>query len=196
MARLIYAGITSLDGYVSDADGKFDWSVPDAEVHGFVNELEREIGTQLFGRRMYEVMAAWDTIDATDEPEAIKDFAALWRATDKIVYSTTLESVSAPRTRLEREFDPAVIRRLKDTAHRDLSVGGPGLAKLAIEAGLVNEYHQFVSPVLVGGGTRFYPAGVRLRVQLVAEHRFDNGVVHLHYRALPPGDVLRRSTAL
>lgn len=190
MAKLIYAGITSLDGYVSDAHGKFDWSVPDAEVHAFVNELERDIGTQLFGRRMYEVMAAWDTIDDTGEPEAIKDFAALWRASDKIVYSTTLESVNAPRTRLERAFDPAVIRRLKDTAQHDLSVGGPGLARHAIEAGLVDEYHQFVSPVLVGGGTRFFPAGVRLPLQLVAERRFGNGVVHLHYRALPPGEVL------
>ena len=188
MARLIYTGIASLDGYIADEDGNFDWSVPDAEVHAAANELERDIGTHLFGRRMYEVMVAWDTMGDEGEPATIREFSELWRATDKIVYSRTLEAVSGPRTRLEREFDPDAVRRLKATAQRDLSIGGPGLAAPAIEAGLVDEYHLFVCPVVVGGGTRFLPAGLRLELELLEERRFGNGVVHLHYRHRMPAE--------
>ncbi len=184
MAKLIYAAITSLDGYVADADGAFDWAAPDEEVHAFVNELERPIGTHLFGRRMYEVLSAWDSDDilAGDQPPVIHDYAAIWRATDKVVYSTTLESVSSARTRIERTFDPGDIRRMKDSADRDLSVGGPDLAGQAIRAGLVDECHLIVIPAVVGGGTRALPDDIRLTLELLDEQRFANGTVHLHYR--------------
>ena len=183
MAELIYAAIASLDGYVADAEGKFEWSAPDEQVHGFVNEIERRVGTQLLGRRMYEVLAVWDSPDMlSDTSPAIREFAELWQATDKVVYSRTLESVG-PRTRIEREFDPEAVRELKRSADRDLSVGGPELAAQALAAGLVDDCHLFLSPVVVGGGTRALPAGVRLELELLDERRFDNGVVHLHYRA-------------
>ncbi|MEO8475862.1 MAG: dihydrofolate reductase family protein [Actinomycetota bacterium] len=184
MAKLIYAAITSLDGYVADADGSFDWAAPDEEVHAFVNELERSIGTHLFGRRMYEVLSAWESDDilAGDQPPVIHDYAAIWRATDKVVYSTTLESVSSARTRIERTFDPDEIRRLKASADRDLSIGGPGLAAQALRAGLVDECHLIVVPAVVGGGTRTLPDDVRLTLELLDERRFANGTVHLHYR--------------
>ncbi|TFD45137.1 deaminase [Cryobacterium frigoriphilum] len=182
MARLVYTGLTSLDGYVADAAGNFDWSMPDDEVHTFVNDLERGTGTQLYGRRLYEVMAVWDTLDTDEEPAVMRDYAALWKAADKIVYSTTLDSVATTRTRLEREVDVAAIRALKATADADIGVGGPTLAAHFIAAGLVDEYHQFLSPVIVGGGTRFLPEGVRLDLDLVEERRFGNGVVYLHYR--------------
>ena len=149
-------------------------------MHAFVNDLERPIGTSLYGRRMYEVMAAWETLDA-NEP-FMRDFAAIWRAADKVVYSTSLEAVSTSRTRLERVFDPAVVRQMKESAARDLSVGGPGLAALAIAAGLVDECHLFVSPVVVGGGTRALPDNVRLELELLDERRFGHGVVYLRYR--------------
>ena len=180
MARLVYSAIASLDGYVADAAGKFDWAAPDEEVHAFVNELERPIGTYLYGRRMYEVMVAWE--DMADPAPVMQDYAAVWQAADKIVYSTTLEAVSSARTRLERDFDPAAVRRLKETRERDLSVGGPGLAGAAIAAGLVDECHLFVIPIVVGGGTRALPDGVRWELELVDEHRFGGGVVHLRYR--------------
>ena len=183
MAALIYAGITSLDGYVADEAGNFDWSVPDEEVHRFVNAIERPIGTYLYGRRLYEVMVVWEKMNTDDEPSVVQDYAQLWRATDKIVFSTTLAAPSSARTRISRQFDPEEIRRLKQTAQRDLSIGGPHLAAEAIKAGLVDEYHLFVSPVMVGGGTRFFPDKVRLDLELVDERRFGNGVVHIHYRA-------------
>jgi dihydrofolate reductase len=183
VARLIYSAITSLDGYVADRDGKFDWAAPDEEVHTFVNELERPIGTYLYGRRMYEVMVFWETAHAiADQPPCIQDFAQIWRAADKIVYSTTLETVSTARTRVERDFDPDAVRQMKATAGRDLSVGGPALATQAIKAGLVDEYHLFITPVVVGGGTQSLPNDVRLKLELLDERRFDNGVVHVHYR--------------
>jgi dihydrofolate reductase len=184
MAKLVYAAITSLDGYIEDADGRFDWAEPDAEVHAFVNDLERDIGTHLYGRRMYETMAVWQTIG--DEPglsAAETDYAEVWRALDKVVYSRTLTAVSTPRTRLERAFDADAVRRLKDAAERDISISGPGLAQHAFRAGLINEVHLFVSPVLVGGGKRGLPRDIRLDLELVAERRFGNGVVHLHHRA-------------
>ncbi len=183
MARLIYSAITSLDGYVADEDGNFDWAAPDDEVHAFVNDLERPVGTYLYGRRMYETMVYWETAHTlADEPPAIRDYTEIWQAADKVVYSTTLDEVASARTRIEREFDPEAVRQLKASADSDLGVGGPGLAAQAIRAGLVDEYHLFVSPVAVGGGNRSLPDGVRVRLELLDEHRFGNGVVHLHYR--------------
>jgi len=184
MAKLIYAAITSLDGYVADADGRFDWSAPDKEVHAFVNDLVRPIGTYLYGRRLYDVMRVWETFGTgEDEPEVVRDFAQLWRMAEKVVYSTTLTSPSTARTRIEQSFDPEAVRRWKTEAQQDLSVGGPGLAEHALKAGLVDELHQFVTPVIVGGGTAYLPDGVRLDLELLDEHRFANGVVHLHYSA-------------
>ena len=186
MAKLIYSAIMSLDGYVADADGNFDWGAPDEEVHAFVNDLERPIGTYLYGRRMYEVLAAWESDDilAGDPPPFIRDYAAIWRAADKIVYSTTLQTVSSAKTRLERTFDVDEIRRIKASAGSDLSVGGPDLAGQALGAGLVDECHLIVAPVVVGGGTQALPDDVRLELELLDERRFANGMVHLHYRVM------------
>jgi dihydrofolate reductase len=185
MAKLIYSAITSLDGYVADKHGKFDWAAPDEEVHAFVNELERSFGTHLYGRRMYEVMVYWETAHDVAEPPEFREYAEIWRAADKIVYSRTLESVASERTRIERAFDPEVVGRAKETAERDMTVGGPNLAAHAIEAGLVDEYHLFITPVVVGGGTAAFPDDVRLTLELLDERRFTNGVVHLHYRTTP-----------
>jgi dihydrofolate reductase len=183
MAKLIYTAITSLDGYVADEDGNFDWCAPDEEVHAFVNELQRTVGTQLLGRRMYDVLAVWESIDTgPEQARVIRDYAELWRATDKVVYSRTLASVSTARTRLERDFEPEAVRALKAGADRDLAVGGPALAGEALRAGLVDEVHLFLSPVVVGGGTRALPDGLRLDLALLDERRFGNGVVHLGYR--------------
>jgi dihydrofolate reductase len=182
MAKLIYSAITSLDGYVADEDGNFDWAEPDEEVHTLVNDLERQVGTYLYGRRMYEVLVAWETVDLADQPPFIRDYAGIWRAADKIVYSTTLQAVSSARTRIERDFDPEAVRQLKASAGRGLSVGGPHLAARAVEAGLVDEFHLFLTPVVVGGGTRALPDDVRVKLELLDERRFGNGVVHLHYR--------------
>jgi dihydrofolate reductase len=183
MAELIYSAIMSLDGYVADEEGNFDWAEPDDEVHAFVNDLERPIGTNLYGRRMYEVMAYWETAHTVpDQPPEILDYAEIWRAADKVVYSTTLEEASTARTRIEREFDPDAVQRMKADAERDLSIGGPTLAAQAIAAGLVDELHLFVAPVVVGGGTRSLPDGVRWDLDLADERRFRNGVVYLRYR--------------
>jgi dihydrofolate reductase len=181
MAKLIYSAITSLDGYIADEKGNFDWSMPDEAVHAAANDLMRSVGTQLYGRRLYEVMLAWETLDVDDEPPVMKDFAATWRDSDKIVYSTTLDTVSSSRTTIERAFDPAAIRALKAAADRDLCVGGAGLAGQALAAGLVDEIHIFASPVIIGCGTRALPDGVRLDLDLRGEHAFGNGVVHLSY---------------
>lgn len=183
MAELIYAAIMSLDGYVADADGNFDWSEPDEQVHAFVNDLERPIGTYLLGRRMYDVLVVWETMDTTDQPSAIEDYAHIWRAADKIVYSRSLDTVTSARTRLERSFDPDVVREMKSSVERDISVGGPDLAAQAIRAGLVDEIQLFLSPVVVGGGTRALPDGVRLDLELREERRFDNGTVYVRYRS-------------
>jgi dihydrofolate reductase len=183
MAKLIYSAITSLDGYVADEDGNFDWAAPDEEVHRFVNDLERPVGTYLYGRRMYEVMAFWERAHTLpDQPPFAQDFAQIWQAADKIVYSTTLESVSSARTRIERAFDPDAVRRLKASARRDITVGGPDLAGQAIKAGLVDELQLFVGPVVVGGGTPSLPDDVRLELDLMDERRFGSGVVYLQYR--------------
>ena len=182
MAKLIYAAITSLDGYVADANGGFDWAAPDEEVHAFANELERPIGTYLYGRRMYDVMAVWETLDTSDEPPVMSEFATMWRAADKVVYSTTLEAATTPRTRIERAFDADAVRRLLADSERDISVGGPTLAAHTIRAGLVDEYHLLLNPVVVGGGTRALPNEVFATLELLDVRRFGNGVVHLHYR--------------
>jgi dihydrofolate reductase len=183
MAKLIYSAITSLDGYVADEDGNFDWAAPDEEVHSFVNDLERPVGTYLYGRRMYEVMVYWETAHRlADQSPVVQDFAEIWRAADKIVYSKTLETVSSARTRIERGFDPEAVRQLKASAERDITVGGPDLAAQAIEAGLVDEYHLFLAPVVVGGGKRALPNRLRLNLELLDERRFGSGVVHLRYR--------------
>jgi dihydrofolate reductase len=182
MAKLIYSAITSLDGYVADENGTFDWAMPDEEVHAAVNDLERPIGTYLYGRRMYEVMVAWETMPTgPDEHPVARDFAEIWRAADKVVFSSTLPTATSARTRIERSFDPAAIRELKASAEQDLSVGGPHLAAQALAAGLVDECHLFLSPVVVGGGNRALPDGVRVPLELLDERRFGNGVVHLHY---------------
>jgi dihydrofolate reductase len=182
--KLIYSTIASLDGYVADEDGHFDWAAPDEEVHSFVNDLERPIGTYLYGRRIYEVMVAWETPDDfVDGSPVMRDYADIWQAADKIVFARTLETVSSRRTRIERDFDPEAVRRLKASAERDISVGGPDLAAQAIRAGLVDEHHLFLTPVVVGGGNRALPDGVRVELELLDERRFGNGVVHLHYRA-------------
>ncbi len=183
MAKLIYSVIASLDGYVADEDGNFDWAAPDEEVHSFVNDLERPIGTYLYGRGIYEVMVYWETADtATDQPPFMRDFAELWQAADKIVYSKTLEMASSAKTRIERDFDVEEVRRMKAQAERDISVGGPELAARAMKAMLVDELHVFVAPIVVGGGKRALPNGVRMDLELLDERRFGSGTVHLRYR--------------
>jgi dihydrofolate reductase len=183
MARLIYSAITSLDGYVEDKDGKFEWAAPDDEVHAFVNDLERPIATYLYGRRMYETMIFWETVSTGPEaPAAVRDFAGIWRAAEKIVYSRTLQEVSSARTRIERDFSPDAIRQLKSASGSDMTIGGSELAGQAIVAGLVDECHLFLNPVVVGGGKRALPDDVRADLELVNERRFKSGVVYLHYR--------------
>ena len=181
MGRLIYSAIGSLDGYIEDRDGKFDWAEPDEEVHRFVNDLERPVGTYLYGRRMYEVMAFWET-SRTLADDYSREFAEIWQAAEKVVYSKTLEAPSTNRTRIERDFDPDAVRRMKAAAGRDISVGGPDLASQAIRAGLVDEYHVFVAPIAVGGGKRSLPDDVRIELELLDERRFGNGMVYLRYR--------------
>ncbi len=183
MGSLIYATIGSLDGYIEDRDAKFDWAAPDEEVHRFVNELERPVGTYLYGRRMYEVMVFWETAHTlADQPDFSREFAEIWQAAEKVVYSKTLEAVSSARTRIERDFEPAAVRRMKAAAGRDISVGGPNLASQAIRAGLLDEYHVFVVPIVVGGGKRSLPDDVRIELELLDERRFGNGMVYLRYR--------------
>jgi dihydrofolate reductase len=184
MARLIYSVIASLDGYVADEDGRFDWAEPDDEVHAFVNDLERPVGTYLYGRRMYETMVFWESPpDLAEQPSFVQDFAKLWRSADKVVYTKTLQTVTSTKTRIEREFDAEAVRQMKGAADRDLTVGGPDLAAQAIEAGLVDECQLFLVPVIVGGGKRFLPDnGLRVDLELLDERRFRNGTVYLQYR--------------
>jgi dihydrofolate reductase len=183
MGNMVYAAITSLDGYVADRDGSFTWAEPDEEVHAAVNDLQRSVGTYLLGRRMYEVLAVWETFgDDAHEPSVVQDYARIWRAADKIVYSAGLLAASTPRTTIEASFDPDRVARLKAESASDLSVGGPGLAAHAIAAGLVDDFHVFLNPVVVGGGTPWLPQDARLDLTLVGERRFTSGVVHLHYR--------------
>jgi dihydrofolate reductase len=182
VARLIYSAIASLDGYTADPSGSFEWAAPGAEVHAFVNDLEREAGTYLYGRRMYETMAVWETIDVSDEPPEMRDYARIWQAADKVVYSRTLAEAWTPRTRIERSFDPDAVRELKANAGRDLTIGGPGLAAEALRAALVDEIQLFLVPAVVGGGTRALPDDLRLDLDLLAERRFGSGVVYLRYQ--------------
>jgi dihydrofolate reductase len=182
MAKMIYSAIMSLDGYVADEDGNFDWGEPDAEVHSFINELERPFGIYLYGRRLYEVMVAWETLNTDKQPPHMQNFAQMWQGADKIVYSRTLESVSSARTRIEREFDPDAVRKMKAGGGRDIVVGGPALAAQAFRAELVDECHLFVAPIVVGGGKQSLPNNVRLNLELLDERRFGNGMVHLRYR--------------
>lgn len=183
MATLIYSAIASLDSYVADEAGNFDWAAPDEEAHAFINDLERPVGTYLYGRRMYDVMAFWETLPSdAPEPPVMHDFAAIWRAADKVVYSRTLAATSTTRTYIEREFDPAAVRRLKASATRDISVGGPGLAAEALRAGLVDECQLFIAPIVVGGGTPWLPDGLLMPLELLDERRFGSGMVYLRYR--------------
>ena len=179
MASLTYLAIASLDGYVEDEKGKFDWAAPDGEVHAFVNDLARPWGTHLYGRRMYETMVWWET---GDHEAVYRDYAEIWRAAEKVVYSRTLQAVSSERTRIEREFNAAASRRLKESSRSDISIGGAELAGQAVAEGLVDECHLFLVPVLVGGGKRALPAGVHAELELLDERRFRSGVVYLHYR--------------
>jgi dihydrofolate reductase len=183
VAKLIYSAITSLDGYVADEDGNFGWAEPDAEVHTFINDLERPVGTYLYGRRMYETMVGWETEPGLAEQSPVmRDFAEIWRAAEKIVYSKTLGAVSTARTRIERVFEPEAVRRLKAVAGSDIALGGPDLAAQAFKAGLVDEYHLFLAPIVVGGGKQSLPDNVRLKLELLDERRFGSGMVHLRYR--------------
>lgn len=185
MAELIYCTIMSLDGYIADKDGNFDWAAPDEEVHSFVNELERPVGIYLYGRRTYETMAVWQTFPLDDEPPCIVDYAAIWRAAEKVVYSSSLAGVSTPKTRLERSFDPEAVRRMKASSPKDIAIAGPTLAAHALRAGLVDVCQAIIVPVLVGNGTKAFPDDLRLDFVLQDERRFDNGTVFLHYRVAP-----------
>ena len=188
MAKLIYSAITSLDGYIADEDGNFDWAMPDEEVLEFVNDLERPVGTYLYGRRMYEMMIGWETDPAAAEQSprsrdfAESDFAEIWKAADKVVYSRTLEEVSTKKTRIERDFDPDAVRRMKGSSERDMSVSGPELAAHAFGAGLVDECHLFLAPIVIGGGKRALPESVRVGLELLDGRRFGNGMIYLRYR--------------
>jgi dihydrofolate reductase len=186
LAKLIYSAIASLDGYIEDERGSFDWAEPGEEVHAFVNDLERPIGTYLYGRRLYETMVGWETDPSlAQQSPVMRDFAEIWQAADKIVYSRTLESASTAKTRIERDFDPYAVHKLKAAARHDLALGGPQLAAHAFRAGLVDECHLFLAPVLVGGGKRSLPDDVRLELGLLDERRFGNGMVYLRYQTLP-----------
>ncbi len=192
MAKLMYSAITSLDGYVEDKDGNFDWAAPDEEVHTFVNDLERPVGTYLYGRRMYETMVYWETAhNLPDQVPAGQEFAKIWQAAEKIVYSSTLGDVSSAKTRIQRSFEAEEVRELKATAQRDVTVGGADLAAQAIKAGLVDELHLFVTPVIVGGGKPALPNSVWLPLELLDVRRFEGGVVHLRYAPASSGSTER-----
>ncbi|RDU37834.1 deaminase [Neobacillus piezotolerans] len=186
MAKLIYPINVSLDGYMEDERGNLEWSISDDEVFTFWTEFQRPIGTYLYGRRMYESMVYWETASAQigDQPEEIREFAQIWRAAEKIVYSRALQAVSSSRTRIESEFEPDVIRRLKESSEADITIGGPELARQAMSAGLIDECHLLVNPIVLGGGKRALPDNLRVRLELLGERRFRCGVVHLHYRVI------------
>lgn len=182
MGKLIYAANISLDGFLEDETGALDWSVPDEEVHAFWNDHERGIGTSLYGRRMYETMRVWEDDDwLADEPEVVREYAGIWRETDKVVYSSSLTEVSTARTRIERRFDPEAVRRLKETSVADLSIGGATIGAEAFRHGLVDECVLLLCPVAVGGGKPALPRGQRLDLELLDQRRFANGVISVHY---------------
>ncbi|HEY3311357.1 MAG TPA: dihydrofolate reductase family protein [Anaerolineales bacterium] len=183
MAHLIYSALSSLDGYIEDVEGKFDWAAPDEEVHGFINNLERSAGTYLLGRRMYETMQVWETDpDLASDSPITRDYAEIWQAANKIVYSRTLGAVSTRKTKLQRSFDPEPIRQLKEAAEQDISIGGAELAAQAFRAGLIDECHLFLTPIMVGGGKACLPDNVRIELELLEERRFGSGMVFLRYR--------------
>ncbi|GAA2723014.1 dihydrofolate reductase family protein [Cellulomonas aerilata] len=182
MGTLVYAANTSLDGYLEDEAGSFDWSEPDEEVHAFWNEHERQVGTSLYGRRMYETMRVWESDDwLTTEPAVVREYAGIWRDADKVVYSSTLPEVSTARTRIERRFDPEAVRRLKETSGSDLSIGGATIAAEAFRHGLVDECVLLLCPVTVGGGKPALPRNLRLELELLDQRRFGNGVICVRY---------------
>jgi dihydrofolate reductase len=182
VAELVYMAISSLDGYVADEDGNFDWAEPDEEVHSFINDLARPVGTHLYGRRMYETLIAWENLDAAGHPAYIREFADIWQAAEKVVYSRTLATTSSARTRIERDFDPDAVRQTKAESESDLAIGGAELAAEAIAAGLVDECQLFLAPIVVGGGKPSLPSGVRVELELTDERRFAGGFVFLRYR--------------
>jgi dihydrofolate reductase len=183
VAKVLYVAMMSLDGYIEDEHGNFDWAAPNDEVHGFINNLTRPIGTYLYGRKMYDVMAVWETMHTfPDQPREILEFAEIWQAAEKIVYSRTLDTISSTRTRIETDFDPAAIRQMKSRSEHDLAIGGPNLAASAFSHGLVDECHLFIAPVVVGSGKHGLPPGIRIDLELIEERRFGNGMVYLHYR--------------
>jgi dihydrofolate reductase len=183
MAHLIYSALASLDGYIEDTQGRFDWAAPDEEVHGFINDLERTAGTYLLGRRMYETMMVWETDPnlAADSP-LTRDYAEIWQAANKIVYSSTLAAVSTRKTQIERTFEPESIRKMKEALEKDITIGGPGLAAHAFRAGLVDECQLFLAPISVGGGKPCLPINVQIELELLEERRFAGGMVYLRYR--------------
>lgn len=183
MGKLIYSAITSLDGYIADAAGNFDWGEPDAEVHSYLNDLERSAGVHLYGRKLYEVLAVWEEFyEKPDLPEVYRDYATLWHHAQKVVFSRTLTEVNTPRTSLERSFDPEALRRLKAQTPGDLVIGGAELAGQALMAGLVDELNLVIPPVLLGGGKRALPKNFSTTLELAVQRQFANGVVHLGYR--------------
>lgn len=185
MAKLIYSAIASLDGYVEDREGKFDWAAPDDEVHAFVNELERPVGTYLYGRRMYETMVYWETVGTgPDQLPPIRDYAEIWRGADKVVYSRTLQAATSERTRIERDFATDAIRQRKEASAEDITIGGAELAGQAIAAGLVDECGLLLAPILVGGGKRALPDDVHAQLELLDERSFRSGFVYLRYRVV------------
>ena len=185
MAKLIYAANISLDGYIEDKRGNIEWTISDDETYAFWTDFQRPIGTYLYGRRMYESMVYWETANASGEqPEIKREFAQIWRAAEKIVYSRTLQAVSSAKTRIEREFDPDAIRRLKESSGADITIGGPDLAGRAMSAGLIDECHLLLNPIVLGGGKLALPDNLRMRLELLSERRFRSGVVHLHYRVI------------
>jgi dihydrofolate reductase len=189
MGKLIYLITTSLDGYVADEDGNFDWAIPSEEVHAFVDDTLRDVGMILLGRKLYETMKVWEDIptEGTGGPmdgpsQAMNDYAKIWHAAKKIVYSTSLAEVSIANATIERSFDPKVVQRLAAESDKDVDIGGPHLAADAIKAGIVDEYHQIIVPVMIGGGNYWLPEGAKNKLTLVDARKFENGFVHLHYR--------------
>lgn len=180
MARLLFFAITSLDGYIEDESGDFMWAAPAEDVHAFTNDVIRPVGVHLYGRKMYETMVFWEA-NGDDDPIG-RDFATMWRAADKVVFSRTLTAVASERTRLERAFDPSMVRAMKANSPTDISISGPELAAHAFAAGLVDDVHLLLVPTLVGGGKRALPAGARISLALVDEHRFASGFVYLKYQ--------------
>jgi dihydrofolate reductase len=181
MGKIIYLITTSLDGYVADENGDFEWAMPSEEVHAFVNDTVRNVYTSLIGRKMYEIMKVWDTIPTDGDSEAMNDYAKMWRDTKKIVYSTSLTDVAIANATLERSFDPNTIQELVAKSDKDFDIGGPNIAAQAIKAGIVDEYHQIIVPIIIGGGNYWLPKDAKSKLELVDMRKFENGFVHLQY---------------